>query len=77
MQALHTLPYTVTLIMTKVRRGNYVFLSWSGDHGHHVHVYRDGKMIVKWDMDHHLAMQGKATRRIRLLIRELQEEGRL
>lgn len=64
--------------MTKIRRGNYVFLAWTGDHGpRHVHVYRDNKLVLKWDLDHGVAMQGKATPRIRRLIEELQREGRL
>jgi hypothetical protein len=36
----------------KHRRGGYVFITWKGDHPpRHVHVYRDGKLIVKWDLD--------------------------
>jgi hypothetical protein len=32
----------------KIRRDNYVFLTWIGDHSpRHVHVYRDGKLILK------------------------------
>ena len=41
----------------KIRRGNYVFLSWRGDHGHHVHVFRDGSFVVKWDLDNWLPMK--------------------
>jgi hypothetical protein len=64
--------------MTKIRRGNYVFVTWVGDHGpRHVHVYRGGKLVVKWDLDHGIAMKGKATKRVRKLIAELQKEGRL
>ena len=64
--------------MSKIRRGNYVFLAWSGDHGpRHVHVYRDKKLVVKWDLDHGVAMKGAATQRILKLIEELEEEGRL
>ncbi len=38
--------------MAKVRRGGYIFLTWIGDHTpRHVHVYRDGKLIVKWDLE--------------------------
>jgi len=34
--------------MGKVRRGNYVFLTWKGDHSpRHVHVYRDSRLVVK------------------------------
>jgi hypothetical protein len=62
----------------KIRRGGYVFLSWIGDHSpRHVHVYRDGKLVVKWDLDNHLAMKGQITARIRRLIEELVEEGKL
>ena len=64
--------------MGKIRRGNYVFLSWAGDHGpRHVHVYEDQKLIVKWDLDHGVAMKGKANGKILKLIAELQQEGRL
>jgi hypothetical protein len=64
--------------MAKIRRGNYVFLAWSGDHGpRHVHVYRDKKLVVKWDLDHGVAMKGSATQRVLKLIEELREEGRL
>jgi len=64
--------------VSKIRRGGYVFLSWVGDHSpRHVHVYRDGKLVVKWDLDHRQAMTGQASGRIRRLIEELVEEGKL
>ena len=64
--------------MAKVRRGGYVFLTWVGDHTpRHVHVYRDGKLIVKWDLDNGQAMKGAITRRILKLIEELESEGLL
>jgi hypothetical protein len=51
---------------------------WKGDHPpRHVHVYRDGTLIVKWDLDNQKAMKGAATRRILELIRELEAEGLL
>jgi hypothetical protein len=38
--------------MPKVKRGGYVFLAWKGDHSpRHVHVYKDGTLIVKWDLE--------------------------
>ena len=40
-------------------------------------VYRDGKLIVKWDLDNQKPMKGAATRRILELIRELEAEGLL
>jgi len=64
--------------MGKIRRGGFVFLSWIGDHGpRHVHVYRDGRLVVKWDLDPDVAIAGQETRRVLGLIRELQSEGLL
>lgn len=65
-------------IVSKKRRGGYVFLIWKGDHSpRHVHVYRDGRLIVKWDLDNARAMRGSMTRRIEELIDELEREGEL
>jgi len=66
----------VTLIVVKVRRGNYVFLTWIGDHSpRHVHVYRDSKLVVKWDLENWQPMKGKASRKLLQLITVLNEEG--
>jgi len=49
-----------------------------GDHpSRHVHVYRDGKLIVKWDLDNKKPTKGTVTRRILELIAELESEGLL
>ncbi len=64
--------------MTKIRRGGYIFVTWVGDHApRHVHVFRNGKLLLKWDLDNQRVMSGKATRRILDLIRELEAEGEL
>jgi hypothetical protein len=64
--------------MSKVRRGGYVFLTWWGDHSlRHVHVYRDGKLVLKWDLDGRRPMAGIALRRVLALIRQLDSEGLL
>lgn len=64
--------------MTKVRRGNYVFLSWVGDHTpKHVHVYRNERLVLQWDLEHQKAMKGRASPRLVELIKELEAEGRL
>ncbi|HEU4365088.1 MAG TPA: hypothetical protein VFT13_06435 [Candidatus Krumholzibacteria bacterium] len=64
--------------MGKVRRGNYVFVTWAGDHTpRHVHVYRKGRLILKWDLENELPMKGKPTAKILRLIRELDKEGLL
>ena len=66
------------MAMGKVRRENYVFLTWKGDHSpRHVHVYRDGKLVLKWNLDAGVPMKGKATARLVRLIVELEKEGAL
>ncbi len=62
----------------KIRRGNFIFLTWKGDHGpRHVHVYEDSELVLKWDLENDRAMKGTTTRRILAIIRQLQEEGLL
>jgi hypothetical protein len=64
--------------MAKFKRGNYVFNTWIGDHSpRHVHIYAKGKLVVKWDLENGLAMKGRASKRMKRLIIELQEEGLL
>jgi hypothetical protein len=64
--------------MTKVRRGNFVFLTWAGDHTpRHVHVYRNERLVLKWDLEHQRAMKGRPSRRVLELIEELEAEDRL
>jgi hypothetical protein len=62
----------------KLRRGGYIFIAWKGDHPpRHVHVYRDGRLVVKWDLDNKKAMKGTASRRVLELIAQLESEGLL
>jgi hypothetical protein len=62
----------------KYRRGGYVFLTWKSDHPpRHVHVYRAGRLVVKWDLDTQKPMKGAATHRILKLIAQLESEGAL
>jgi hypothetical protein len=42
-----------------------------------VHVYRDEKLVVKWDLDNRKPMKGKASRRVLKLLGELESEGLL
>jgi hypothetical protein len=64
--------------VAKIRRGGFVFITWKGDHSpRHVHVYRDGRLVVKWDLDNGKEMKGTASRRVRDLIETLQAEGAL
>ncbi len=55
-----------------------MFVTWKGNHTpRHVHVYRDGKFIVKWDLESRKAMKGKAPHKVVEIIKELESEGRL
>jgi Domain of unknown function (DUF4160) len=64
--------------MGKIARGGYFFVSWKGDHPpRHVHVYRERRLVVKWDLDNKLPMKGQPSKKIRRLISELESEGRL
>jgi hypothetical protein len=64
--------------MGKLRRGGFIFVWWKGDHPpRHVHVYRDGKLIVKWDLDNRKAMKGNISTKILELITGLESEGLL
>ncbi|MBI2432271.1 MAG: DUF4160 domain-containing protein [Candidatus Hydrogenedentes bacterium] len=63
--------------MGKIRRGGYIFVSWKGDHSpRHVHVFKEG-LVVKWDLEKGVAMEGHASRRVIELIKRLQKEGQL
>ena len=62
--------------MGKIRRGGFVFITWKSDHSpRHVHVYRDGLLVVKWDLEHGQPMKGEATDRLRRLLDRLVAEG--
>lgn len=64
--------------MGKIRRSNYIFITWKGDHSpRHVHVYTDAQLVLKWDLDNNKAMKGKVTKKLLTLIQALQEEGLL
>ena len=64
--------------MGKVRRGGYIFIAWKSGHPpRHVHVYRGGKLVVKWDLDNKKPMKSAASRRVLELIAELESEGLL
>lgn len=55
-----------------------MFLTWKGDHRpRHVHVYRDNRLVVKWNLETWTPMKGRADARLRGLLRALAREGLL
>jgi uncharacterized protein DUF4160 len=72
------LPCGVTSLVPKIRRGGFIFIARKSDHApRHVHVYRGGRFVVKWDLENRTPMKGKASARIIELIRDLEAEGQL
>ncbi len=64
--------------MGKIKRGGYDFVSWKGDHSpRHIHIFEDGKLLAKWDLENEEVMEGAITGQIRKYIDELNGEGRL
>jgi hypothetical protein len=62
--------------MGRLRRGGFVFVWWKSDHPpRHVHVYREGKFVVKWDLDNWKRMKGEASPALLDLIAALVTEG--
>jgi hypothetical protein len=64
--------------VSRIRRGGFIFVTFVGDHApRHVHVYRDSRLVVKWDLDKRQPMEGVATRAILKIIDALVKEGKL
>lgn len=64
--------------LSKIRRGGYLFVTWIGDHApRHVHVYRDRKEVMKFDLENFHVMSGKSEKKIISLIHRLINEGLL
>ena len=52
--------------------------AWVGDHSpRHVHVFRDGKLVVKWDLDNWQPMKGQASAWVVKLLEDLVKEKKL
>ena len=73
------LPFKVSFVMGKIRRGGYIFLYWIGDHlPKHVHVYKDRQLIAKVRLDSELTLiSGKINKSIRKNLIALVKEGLL
>lgn len=62
--------------MGRLRRKNYLFVWYISDHPPpHVHVYRNGKAIGKFNLIDESPIKGVFSKKLILLIRELKQEG--
>lgn len=64
--------------MGRIRRGGYIFFTAKGDHSpRHVHIYRDGVMVAKFDLEGWEVMAGEIKLRLKQILEQLREERRL
>jgi len=64
--------------MPRIKRGGYVFQWWKSDHDPvHVHVFKDGREVLKWDLKAWAALGGTPTGRLTALLCQLRDEGLL
>jgi hypothetical protein len=64
--------------VTRICRDGLVFVTWIGDHRpRHVHIYQDGRPVLKWNLEANVPMEGVPSRRMVRTIHELQLEGLL
>jgi Domain of unknown function (DUF4160) len=55
-----------------------VLFTKNGDHSpRHVHIYRNGKLVAKWNLEKSVVMEGRVNRRLREIIKALVREGLL
>jgi hypothetical protein len=77
-ESCQLVPREVTFIVTRIRRGGYVFITRVSDHRpRHVHVLANGRLVAKWDLEHGRPLAGLPSQRLVKLIEELQREGKL
>ena len=64
--------------MGRIRRGGYIFFTAIGDHTpRHVHIYRDGELIAKFDLEGWKLISGNMNRRLLQILKALYQEGKL
>lgn len=64
--------------MGKIKRGGYIFRTWKGDHPpRHCHVYKDARLIMKYDLEKMRPFGDREDAKIEWLIKLLVKEGKL
>ena len=62
--------------MGRWKRAGVIVVLYSTDHDpRHVHVFEDGKRVVKFDIESWTVMEGKLTSKARKALELLHEEG--
>jgi hypothetical protein len=66
----------VHLAMVRRKRFGVIIVKYSTDHDpRHVHVFRDGARILKFDIDNWTVMEGAMTPKARKALESLRREG--
>jgi len=64
--------------MGTIKRAGFQFVTWVGDHPpRHVHIYRNGRLVAKYDLENRQVVKGKASAKLSKCIKELSNEGLL
>ena len=62
--------------MSRWKRAGVIVVLYSTDHDpRHVHVFEDGKRLLKFDLESWTVMEGKLTSKAREALEALREEG--
>jgi hypothetical protein len=62
--------------VTDWKRGGYVIRWYQQDHPpRHVHVFKDGALVARFDLEHETFMPGSDRRHFGRIKKALQEEG--
>jgi hypothetical protein len=62
--------------MARWKRYGVIVVLFATDHDpKHVHVFEDGKRLLKFDIEHWTVMEGKMTPKARRALKSLREEG--
>lgn len=64
------------MFMGKAKRYGYIFIWHIGDHSPlHIHVYKNGMLVCRWQLAEKMELSGKATAKIKKAMKELEQEG--
>ena len=64
--------------MGKLKKAGYIFITWIGDHDpYHVHIFKDGKEVAKFNLEANEVIKGKVNKKILKAIEDLRNENRL
>lgn len=64
--------------MGRIKRGGYLIEWWMGDHDpKHIHVYEHGKEVAKIQIPGLIILSGKLNKKLKRILKQLMQEGRL